>query len=250
MNPLLAISAFLAEGGPVMYLIGVVFVAGVGLAVERVFALHSATRSRNPNLVPEMLAKIDRDEVRGAFELCRSASGVLAGTLAEVLGTAAAPSGPLRIERLRERAEQALTLRLAALEERTDLLATGANTTTMLGLLGTVVGLMQAFGPGAQVGFTSTVSSSLHATAFGIVAALPLLLAQSYLRSRIDSAAGEARGAAEQLIVALARRARAEQALAQRTRSERPGSGERAGEVEVTHLDRRVANRHGSLLAR
>jgi biopolymer transport protein ExbB/TolQ len=74
------------------------------------------------------------------------------------------------------------------LETRTHYLATFANIATLLGLLGTIIGLIQAFtavagaDPAEKADLLSaSISVAMNTTAFGLVAAIPLILIHSYL---------------------------------------------------------------------
>ncbi len=228
MNPISTLTVFLTEGGPVTYVISATFLVGAVLAVERAIAVVSATRQRPHHLVAETMGMIDRNNVTGALELCRGSGTIAGASLAEVLAESVAPSGPIVEERLRERGEHALSLRAMLASKRIDLLSTVANTATMLGLLGTVVALADVLGPsgggaaapaiGAAGGALSAsllnagIARALSTTALGIVAAIPLLLAQSFLRSRIEEAVCDARAASESLASVLVKRSRAEEA--------------------------------------
>ena len=71
------------------------------------------------------------------------------------------------------------------LEQRTHYLATLANVATLLGLLGTIIGLIQAFTAVAAADpsekadlLSASISVAMNTTAFGLVVAIPLLLLQ------------------------------------------------------------------------
>ena len=77
------------------------------------------------------------------------------------------------------------------LEKRTHYLATLANIATLLGLLGTIIGLIQAFTAVSNADpadkaelLSSSISVAMNTTAFGLMAAIPLLLAHAYLQSK------------------------------------------------------------------
>jgi biopolymer transport protein ExbB/TolQ len=87
--------------------------------------------------------------------------------------------------------EEALMEVLPRLEARTPFIATFANVATLLGLLGTVQGLINAFAAianadPAQKGdlLSSSISVAMNTTAFGLMVAIPLLLAYAFLQSR------------------------------------------------------------------
>ena len=80
---------------------------------------------------------------------------------------------------------------LPRLEKRTQYLATFANIATLLGLLGTIMGLISAFTAVANVDpaekanlLSASISVAMNTTAFGLMVAIPLLLSFSYLQSK------------------------------------------------------------------
>ena len=77
------------------------------------------------------------------------------------------------------------------LEQRTHYLATLANIATLLGLLGTIIGLIQAFTAVANADpaekadmLSASISVAMNTTAFGLTAAIPLILIHSYLSTK------------------------------------------------------------------
>jgi biopolymer transport protein ExbB/TolQ len=80
------------------------------------------------------------------------------------------------------------------LEKRTHYLATFANIATLLGLLGTIIGLIQAFqavsnaSPAERADLlAASISVAMNTTAFGLIVAIPLLLVHSVLQSKTTS---------------------------------------------------------------
>jgi biopolymer transport protein ExbB/TolQ len=93
-------------------------------------------------------------------------------------------------------ADDAATLELPALARRLPHLSMLANSATLLGLLGTVFGLMQAFAsvqaadPAQRAAFLAAgISAALNTTAFGLLVAVPTLLAHGWLVSRVEGLA-------------------------------------------------------------
>jgi len=77
------------------------------------------------------------------------------------------------------------------LEKRTHYLALFANIATLLGLLGTIIGLIKAFTAVAQVDpslkaeiLSGSISVAMNTTAFGLIAAIPLLIFHSVLQTK------------------------------------------------------------------
>ena len=84
-----------------------------------------------------------------------------------------------------------VTLSTSLFEKRTHYLAVFANVATLIGLLGTISGLIQAFAAIASLNLaektdvlSASISEALNCTAFGLVTAVPLLLVHSWLTTR------------------------------------------------------------------
>lgn len=260
MSVFFQIPRMVVEGGPFLYVIAAVFVAGCAIAVERGLAIEAARRVKERDLPGRVVSRLEVGELREAHALCEPRSAIVASALSDVLANAAAPYEPGLEERLRERADHRVSLASAALEKRLDFLPASANAATLLGLLGTVTGLVAAFDAGAAGASVGAVSRALYPTVFGIGAAIPLLLAQSFLAARLDNAVIDARNAADRVIavvIAQARANRKAESVRVAEQANRAKARERAGDLErerdaepAAALDREVSHRHGSLLAR
>jgi biopolymer transport protein ExbB/TolQ len=101
----------------------------------------------------------------------------------------------VRSARRREDVEQAMEESLMEvmprLEKRTHYLATFANIATLLGLLGTIVGLISAFTAVANANpadkadmLSASISVAMNTTAFGLIVAIPLLLVHTLLQTK------------------------------------------------------------------
>lgn len=82
---------------------------------------------------------------------------------------------------------------IPSLERRTNYIATYANIATLLGLLGTIMGLITAFTAVASADpsqkadlLSASISVAMNTTAFGLMAAIPLLLMFTYLQSKTN----------------------------------------------------------------
>ena len=87
--------------------------------------------------------------------------------------------------------EESMLEVIPRLEKRTHYLATFANIATLLGLLGTIIGLIKAFTAVAQVDpalkaeiLSTSISVAMNTTAFGLMAAIPLLLIYAVLQTK------------------------------------------------------------------
>lgn len=182
-----AIAQHFQHGGIFMFLILIVLGVGVGIAVERFIYLRktkSTTQKIWSQLAPKLIAH-DLDAVRVAIEKkSKTALSVILGYGLDRLPTAQ------RREDIESAMEEGLMEVVPLLEQRTHYLATFANIATLLGLLGTIVGLIDAFNAVAQADpsekaqlLSESISLAMNTTAFGLIAAIPLLLIHTVLHS-------------------------------------------------------------------
>jgi len=175
---------FFQSGGPFMYPILAVFALGVAISFERYLYLsviNQKIKSMWKQLVPMLKA---RDFKRALQYVEQNRS-----PLSSVLSYGFARHGANKRREIVEAAmEEGMLDAMPALVQRTHYLATFANIATLLGLLGTIVGLIQAFTAVASASpaekadlLSASISVAMNTTAFGLVAAIPLLLIHSYL---------------------------------------------------------------------
>jgi biopolymer transport protein ExbB/TolQ len=170
-----------------MYPIAVVAALGFAIAIERLFALTRALTENRRDFEKLMLA-LKAGQMKEVLEATRTPTTGVAHMLGEAMR---------RLPHSRRRAdlemamEEALLEVLPTVERRTPYLASFANVATLLGLLGTVVGLIDAFtsvgeADAAQKAamLSAAISIAMNATAFGLMTAIPLLLAHTYLQAR------------------------------------------------------------------
>ena len=133
--------AFFQKGGVFMYPILLVFVAGMAITVERWFQLNSI-RSVNRkmwNLLHPVLVKGDFDKALAMIKKDKS-------TISQMLGMGLARMGAVRRrEDIEIAMEESMMEIIPQLEKRTPYVALLSNIATLLGLLGTIMGLIAAF---------------------------------------------------------------------------------------------------------
>lgn len=176
------------KGGPLMWIIVLCSVTAVGVFFERLFALHRASIP-----VGEMLrglANILRKEnYAEALQECATTPGPVARVAHAMILRHGAPR-----EELRDIAQEAGQLEVPKLERNMPLLSTIAYATPLIGLLGTIIGLLTTFQEiASQSGYASAtdiaegVYEALLTTAGSLAVALPAFIAYSYLSARINS---------------------------------------------------------------
>ncbi|WP_029918358.1 MotA/TolQ/ExbB proton channel family protein [Pelobacter seleniigenes] len=186
METIYSMVGFFQKGGLFMYPILLVFGVGMAIAVERWIQL-SRTRSENRkvwNKLHPVLAKGDFDTVRSMVDKDKS-------TIAQMLSMGLARQGAVRRrEDIEIAMEESMMEIIPQLEKRTPYVGLLSNIATLLGLLGTIMGLIEAFTAVANANpaekadlLSASISVAMNTTAFGLMAAIPLLLIHAKLTS-------------------------------------------------------------------
>lgn len=170
-----------------MYPIFVVMAIGIAIVIDRFIYLMRTDKSINKtwNAIIPMLRANDFVRARKVLDSSENPMG-------RVLSYGFARLGPnAKREQLESAMEEGVMEVMPQLAERTHYLAMLANVATLLGLLGTIVGLIQAFtavataNPAEKADLLSgSISVAMNTTAFGLVVAIPLLLFHSFLSTK------------------------------------------------------------------
>jgi len=187
MDAISAIVRFFQEGGLFMYPIVVVLALGLAIAAERWVYLTMTTAS-NKMLWNKVAPYLKAGNLTGAMQVTSSSKAAIGQIMTYGLNR-------VRSARRREDVEQAMEESLMEvmpkLEKRTHYLATFANVATLLGLLGTIIGLINAFTAVANANpaekadlLSASISVAMNTTAFGLIAAIPLLLVHTLLQTK------------------------------------------------------------------
>lgn len=179
--------SFMQNGGVFMYIILFVFVIGVAIAIER-FVYLSIMKTKNRAAWNRLLPILNQGNFRQALEYATNSSSSIGRILA--YGLSKVGDGR-RHDDLEMAMEEGMMEVLPRLEKRTPYLATFANIATLLGLLGTIMGLIKAFTAVANVDpsekanlLSASISVAMNTTAFGLMAAIPLLLMFTFLQTK------------------------------------------------------------------
>ena len=182
-----SIVGFFASGGVFMYPILVVFAVGVAIAVERYVTLTLVTNKNQAvwGKVQPLLAK-------GEFEAARDMTADDESTISQVLNMGLSLQGAVRRrEDIEIAMEESMMEIVPRLEKRTPYVALASSIATLLGLLGTIMGLIQAFTAVANANpaekadlLSASISVAMNTTAFGLMVAIPLLVIHAVLTSK------------------------------------------------------------------
>ncbi len=182
-----SIVSFFLSGGVFMYPILLVFAVGFAIAVERYVTLTVVTNKNQAvwDEVQPMLANGDFDEARETTSKDES-------TISQVLNMGLSLQGGVRRrEDIEIAMEESMMEIVPRLEKRTPYVALSSSIATLLGLLGTIMGLIQAFTAVANANpaekadlLSASISVAMNTTAFGLMVAIPLLITHAILTSK------------------------------------------------------------------
>jgi len=178
---------FFKEGGIFMYPILIVLAIGVAIALERWIYLTVAKKSNRKQLAT-LMPLLQRGDFQQAFSATSKSRTAISQMLAQGLSRYKSASGRDDIETAME---ESMMEAVPRLEKRTHYLAMFANIATLLGLLGTIIGLIRAFTAVAQVDpsmkaeiLSTSISVAMNTTAFGLIVAIPLIFIYTVLQTK------------------------------------------------------------------
>jgi biopolymer transport protein ExbB/TolQ len=172
------------EGGPFMYAITVALGFGLAVIAERAYVLMFRFNVDGRKFYTELRKLVQNGQLKAARDLCGNAP------LPRILGVGidAAGGGERAVQNAVD--EEALAV-IPRVEKRIHYLSMIANVATLMGLLGTIVGLMQAFqavagaDPSQKAALLARgISMAMNTTAYGLVVAIPCMAAYSFLQSK------------------------------------------------------------------
>lgn len=180
---------YLQSGNIILMLIGLCSLISLTIFIERLIQIKKA-ESDNDELLVQLKMHIEDSNPSEAIRACEQVGGAVARIL---------KTGLSRHTQTRDRIENSMQVKglseIAALEKNARILSIIATLCPLLGLLGTVMGFIQAFSEMRQSGLmdisTSRIGEALEyalvTTAAGLVVAIPTIIAYNYIVSRIES---------------------------------------------------------------
>ena len=187
MDFVYSIVGFFLTGGPFMYPILLVFAVGAAIAVERYITL-TMIRASNQSAWSKVLPLL----MTGEFDQVREILSEDKSTIAQLLSMGLARQGAVRRrEEIEIAMEESMMEIIPQLEKRTPYVALASSIATLLGLLGTIMGLISAFTAVANANpaekadlLSGSISVAMNTTAFGLIVAIPLLITSSVLTAK------------------------------------------------------------------
>jgi len=198
------------KGGPVMYLIMILSVISLGIIIERMYNLNRA-RIDSQKFMDDIINFLKHNKIIESIEMCNKTPGPIAHII---------KAGILKHDRsrpeIKEAIDEAAQLEIPRMEKHLPILATIAHIAPLLGLLGTVSGMIKAFQVIQNKAATMTpvnpadlaggIWESLLATLAGLLVAIPTYVAYNYLVNQVDSLAYDMERSATDLVNLLSSR--------------------------------------------
>ena len=192
---------FVANGGPVLWIILFASAVAVIVFIERFLHCHRA-QINSTEFLNGVRNVLKRDNIVEALSICDATPG----PVARLVKTAILNRDHGR-ERVREALEEAGLAEVPRLEEKLNLLATIAQLAPLLGLLGTVLGFIKTFMLMQKEGLHSNfmqlsdgIWQALICAAAGLAVAIPAHAAYNYLVSRVNSIVLDMERAATEIV--------------------------------------------------
>lgn len=200
---------YIAQGGPIGMIIILISLVAIGMIGAQLFRIRR-DRLAPPELLDDLRVLLDDGNIDGAINRCNDTIGSC--YLARVVGaglTRASRSAFGMLE-LRSSVDEIGQLEVDRLYRLTDGIGLIASVAPMLGLLGTVVGMVGAFdaitlsdGPARPDELAGSISQALITTVLGLIVAIPSTAMYTYLRNRIDHLSTEIDEQIEEIIAPL-----------------------------------------------
>lgn len=190
---------FIVKGGPLVVLLITVTLMLITYIVERILTLKKARgREPVPSFYRNFITAVKDDKYDDAVQICEkqrgSAAAVLkAGLEAYQRGIKMQLTGEKRLAETQRSIEEARLLEIPFLERNLFALSTIASISTMIGLLGTVIGMIRCFAAMAKqgapdaIGLATGISEALINTAGGLFAAIMGIVAYNIFVNLVDS---------------------------------------------------------------
>jgi biopolymer transport protein ExbB len=187
MDLIYSVVAFFMTGGPFMYPILLVFAVGAAFAIERYITL-TLVKTKNQSAWNRVQPAL----VNGEFDVAREMTSEDDSAISRLLNMGLSRQGAVRRrEDIEIAMEEGMMEIIPQLEKRTPYVALASSIATLLGLLGTIMGLIEAFTAVANANpaekadlLSASISVAMNTTAFGLMVAIPLLITNTVLTAK------------------------------------------------------------------
>jgi biopolymer transport protein ExbB len=187
-----SLALFMNEGGIFMWIILAIWTLGIAISLERVKALFTYDVD-GESLMAMIKKNVLSNNVALAIQDCSGSKSVLAHVMRNGLKRANQSK-----EQIQDIVEASVLEVAPKLDKRMGYLGLIANVSTLMGLLGTIYGLIQSFAavasadPAAKAQLLALgISKAMNTTAFGLISAISIMVIHSILTSKSEKIMGE-----------------------------------------------------------
>ena len=188
------------KGGFIVPVLQTLFLTVIVLAIERGIALNAAKGKKNiAQFVAGVKANLAKNDIQSAFKLCKEQKGSVAAVVEaalvsyEEMDKNTVLTKEQKVATLQKVVEEATALEMPALQQNLPIIATMTTLGTLVGLLGTVMGMIKSFQALSQSGapdsteLSTGISEALINTAFGIATGAFAVIFYNYYTNKIDN---------------------------------------------------------------
>jgi len=187
MNALNTAIKFFQDCGLFIYPSALIMALGIAISIER-FLFLSKARNQNRKVWAQVLPMLQKGQFRDVQGVTSHSDAAVSKIVNYGLSRMQSPG---RREDYDAAMEEGMMEIVPRLEKRTHYIATFANVITLVGLLGTIIGLIKGFTAVAQVNpaekaemLSASISIAMNNTAFALMVAIPFLLIHSFLQAK------------------------------------------------------------------
>ena len=191
MDFLLRVKNAWDAGGAFIYPIHLIAVLSIAITIERVYFLYFKCSMNVRSFLNQLAPSISRRDLQSASQFCDSINAPAARLAKTLVVKAISKASREDIEAM---IEAGLTRESHPIERRTSYLSMLANIATLLGLLGTISGLIASFAAAAKIDpsqkaelLAKGISEAMNCTAYGLIVAIFSLLAYALLQGKTQS---------------------------------------------------------------
>ncbi|MDY5306054.1 MotA/TolQ/ExbB proton channel family protein [Fusobacterium gastrosuis] len=185
---------YLEVGGPILWLLSIISVLTLSIILERIVFFTKNEKDLGKNFKIEINKLIREDKINDAISLCKTKKSCIASSIEKFLTSS---KKGLEVQDYENIIKEITIEEIAPFESKLNCLASVIGIAPMLGLLGTVTGMIKAFtniskfGSGDATVVADGIAEALLTTALGLIIAIPAIVAYNYLNRRLEKIESE-----------------------------------------------------------
>ncbi|MDO4690046.1 MAG: MotA/TolQ/ExbB proton channel family protein [Fusobacterium sp.] len=185
---------YLKVGGPILWILCVISILTLSVIIERIVFFSRNERGIGKDFKIEINKLILENKIEEAIKLCKSKKSCVASSIERFLISS---KRDLEVQDYENIIKEIIIEETAPFESKLNCLASVIGIAPMLGLLGTVTGMIKAFtniskfGSGDATIVADGIAEALLTTAFGLIIAIPTIVVYNYLNRRLEKAENE-----------------------------------------------------------